>query len=245
MAIDRSVFEKMRDCVKVAFRDGCQRGLEFRKMRHAIIVELKRLGLTAADIKDVLPEWNERCEKQLSLSEIKSQLFGYVDWVFKQECREGCKGLRDYCIGKESCQYLLKTTSRNRRNTAELPFSIDDLDSYLTQRFKGDGYGMMLVVKALRFHQIDKATGEIILVGYRTLSSIVRDKQGHSIYPMSILRKMRLLIEEGVVEQVVKGKGGTFSHQANGYRFLAWRPPTSPTPTHINSMCNKNKYGDT
>jgi len=207
-------------------------------MRQAIIVEAKRLKRTASEIKDILAVWNGKCEKKLPPEEIKRHLFDYVDWVFKlKECRLSCKALQDYCIGEDRCQYFLRTTSKNRKETIDLPFSMEDLDKLLTKRFKADGYVMMLIVKALRFYQQDRATGEVMLVGYRTISAIVRDRWGHNLEPMAILRKMRLLIEEGVLEQVVRGKAGTFSQQANGYRFLPWRPP-QPTITHINSMCN-------
>ena len=53
----------MMDCIKKAFVEGCERGLKFEKMRYGIIVEMKRLGLNAAEIKDKMEEWNNRCER--------------------------------------------------------------------------------------------------------------------------------------------------------------------------------------
>lgn len=216
-------FNNLRDCVKQALLKGCERGLEFRKMRHAIILEFKRLGYSSSEIKDELIEWNRKCERLLSLSEQKIQLLGYVDWVDKHQCEIGCRGLEDYCLGKDKCQYYLKTTYQNRQKTQQLPFSLKELDKFLTERYKADGYSMMLIIKALRFHQQEKATGEIIFVGYRTLNSIIRDKYGQSLQPMDIFRKMQFLIQEGIVEQVVRGKAGIFVKQANGYRFLEWK----------------------
>lgn len=218
-------FDNLRDCVKQAFLKGCERGLEVNKMRHAIILEFKRLGYNSSEIKDKLIEWNGRCEKPFSLSEQKIQLLGYVDWVDKHDCKIGCKALEDYCIGKEKCQFHLKTTYQNRQKTQQLPFKLEELDKFLTERYKADGYVMMFIVKALRFYQQEKATGEIILIGYRTISSIIRDKYGHNIPPMDICRKINNLIDEKVVEKTTKGRAGQFGGQANGYRLLHWEHP--------------------
>lgn len=238
MAIDKKPLDYMRDCVKQALFKGCQRGHEFRKMRHAIIVEARRLNYSISEIKDIMLEWNNRCERRLPPAEVERYLLKYVDWVFKQEeCRIGCRALKDYCIGEGRCEYHLRIVYRNRQKVSEPPFSMEELDKYLTRRFKADGYVMMLVVKAMYFYQQEQETGEIMLVGLRTIGTIIRDKHGHRLEPMSILRRLKLLIEEGIVEQVAKGKSGTCSHLANGYRFLPWRPP-QPITTHINPMCN-------
>jgi hypothetical protein len=217
-------FDNLRDCVKQALLKGCERGLEFNKMRHAIILELKRIGYNSSEIKDKLIEWNRKCERPFSLSEQKIQLLGYVDWVDKHQCKIGCKGLEDYCLGKDKCQFYLKTSYQNRQKTQQLPFKLEELDKFLTERYKAEGYPMLLIIKALRFYQQEKATGEIILIGYRALSSIIRDRYGHNLLPMDIFRKMNFLIQEGVIERVVKGNAGMFNKKANGYRFLKWIP---------------------
>jgi hypothetical protein len=221
--VKKKSIENMRDCVKEAFFAGSKRGHEFNKMRHAIIVELKRLGYDSSKIKDKLLEWNDRCEKPLGIGEQRRQLIKYVEWVDKHEVKLGCKALEDYCIGKDKCQFNRKLSLLNRSTTKDLPFDIKQLECFLTERFKADGFGMLLVVKALRWFQIEKATGPTILVGYRTLSSIIRDKHGYNLNPMDVFRKMQQLIDEGLVEQVVKGKGGDFTHQSNGYQLRAWR----------------------
>jgi len=236
MGIDRKRLEMMRDCVKRAFFKGCARGQEFRKMRHAITVGLKFLDFIPCEIKDLLAEWNGRCERRLTLSELESQLFAYVDWVFKQkEVRLGCRALENYCIGEDKCEYLLRTRRRNKQATQELPFDWRVLDKYLEERFGPDGLVMKCIVDVLRRHQVEKATGDVILIGFRMISALIREQHGHNTYPMDVCRRMRLLIDEGVIEQAVKGKGGMFTYQANGYRFLPWKPPM---PTQINSMCN-------
>lgn len=214
--------EYMRDCVKEALFKGAQRGYEFKKMRHAIIVELKRLGYDSSEIKNKLIEWNDRCERPLGIGDQRRQLLKYVDWVDMHKTKLGCNALEDYCIGKEKCQFNLKISSQNRNITQDLPFDISQLEKFLQERFKADGYEMLLVVKALRRFQIEKATGPVIYVGFRTISSIIRDKFGHNLNPMDIFRKMQQLIDEGIIEQVAKGKAGDFSWQSNGYRFRGW-----------------------
>jgi hypothetical protein len=223
--INKKIIENMRDCVKEGFRKGCERGAEFIKMRHAIILELHRLGYDYPEIKDVLLEWNKKCEKPLSPSKQKIHLQGYVDWVAKNQCKIGCNALRDYCPGEEKCQFYLKTTHKNRELSKELPFDMQELDKFLTERFKAAGYVMMLIVKTLRKYQCENATGIIIIIGLRKISSAIRDQYNHSFGAMDILRKIKLLIEAGVLEQVVKGKRGNFSNLANGYKFLPWKHP--------------------
>ena len=109
-----------------------------------------------------------------------------------------------------------------------MPFDIKELDQYLHERFKAEGYVMMLVVKALRRYQQEKATGEVMFIGFQKLSSIMRDDYGHDILPMQAYRTVQALIDEGIIEMVEKGKKGTFSRQANGYRFLSWRRKEYP-----------------
>lgn len=217
--------DDLRDCVKEALNKGCERGLEFRKMRHAIIIELLRIGYDYSEIKDHLLSWNERCEKPLGSSDQRSQLLGYVDWVAKKECKTGCNALQDYCLGKEKCQFYLRTTQYKREIIKKLPFSLQELDSFLNERYKADGYTMMLVIKALRWYQYEQTTGEVILIGLRKIASVIRDKYNHSFVAMDIFRMIKLLIEEGILEQVTKGKRGNFSNLANGYRFLPWKHP--------------------
>ena len=217
--------EYMRDCVKEALVKGSQRGHEFKKMRHSIIVELKRLGYDSSEVKDKLIEWNSRCERPLGIGDQKHQLLKYVDWVDKHDTKLGCKALEDYCVGKDNCQFNTKISAQNRNTTQDLPFDTDQLEKFLTERFHADGFGMLLIIKALRRFQVEKATGPIIYIGYRAISSIIRDKYGHSLGPMDIFRKMQQLIDEGVVKLVAKGKAGDFSWQSNGYCFCAWRHP--------------------
>lgn len=217
--------ECMRDCVKEALTKGSQRGHEFKKMRHAIIVELKRLGYDSSEIKDKLIEWNSRCERPLDVGDQRRQLLKYVDWTDKHETKLGCNALEDYCIGNDKCQFNIKVSSHNRNITQDPSFDMGQLEKFLTERFHADGYGMLLIVKALRRFQIEKATGPIIFIGYRTISTIIRDKFGHTLNPMDIFRKMQNLIDEGIIEKVAKGKAGDFSWQSNGYRFRTWKHP--------------------
>ena len=239
MANNKSI-DNLRDCVKQAFLNGCERGHEFRKMHHAIIIELKKLGYDSSEIKDKLLEWNERCEKPLGISEQKSQLLRYVDWVDKKDCKLGCKGLEDYCLGKEICQFHERNTRRKIQETQDLTFDMAELDTFLTDRFKGDGYTMMLIIKAVRYFQVEKITGETIFIGYRKISSIIRDRLGHTLLPMEILRKIKLLIDEGVIEQVFKGKSGSSSWQANGYRFKQWKAPKKARKVKEGSISTHN-----
>jgi hypothetical protein len=248
----KSISTEMKDCVLLALEKGCSRGHEFHKMRHAIIAELKRLRFDTSEIKDVLVEWNERCERPLSIPDQRRQLFGYVDWFEKKDCKNcGCKSLEDYCVGKENCEFHKRTTYLKRQEIKVLPFDLAELGRYLEERFKADGYSMMLVVKALRVYQVDKITGEVMFIGIRRICSIIRDKLGHNLHRTDIHRKVCRLIEEGVLEKTVQGRSGEFRRKSNGYRFLPWKRPTGthkiqqmsqpPRGTHNNSYVSQTE----
>jgi len=228
MFLGRINLDDIRDCVREALLTGADRGQEFRTMRHAIIAELKRLGHDSSEIKDALIEWNKRCERVLGPGEDERQLFDYVDWADKRECRIGCNALKDYCIGEESCQFHRSITRRKRAEVENIPFDINELETYLTDRFKAEAYVMMLIVRALRRYQQEKATGEVMFIGFQKLSSIIRDNDGYNLLPMQVFRIVQALIDEGIIERVEKGKKGTFSRLANGYRFLPWRGKEYP-----------------
>jgi len=239
----KKLIENMRDCVKRAFDEGSQRGYEFKKMRHAIIVELKRFGLSLSEIKDELLEWNKRCERVLPSNEQKRQLIDYVDWVNEQQkCWLGCKGLEDFCIGQDKCSFHKQKVFINKKQVEERPFDFDDAEHFLQQRYRGDGYVMYLILMCLRRVQIEKATGETIFIGYRAIANEIRDHYRHMIDYMTVFRRVQDLISEGMIDIVVKGERGTFGRPANGYRFLKWEAPkdqpttTQLTTTHNNSI---------
>ena len=100
------------------------------------------------------------------------------------------------------------------------------------------GYLMFFILKCLRRVQLEKATGETIFIGYRSISKFIRDHDGHTIEPMSIFRRVQDLVSEGMLEIIVKGERGNFGRPANGYRFLQWKAPnnSTSTTTHINSI---------
>ena len=219
----------LRDCVRLAFENGSGRGHEFEKMRHAIIVELKRLGYTSAEIKGALLVWNKRCEKVLSHVEQKRQLLDYLEWVDKQEAksktlRMGCRALEDYCIGEEKCLFNVKKLSLNRESTEIAPFDLSEVEKFLESRYKGPtGYTMFLILKNLRHHQIKKGTGPTIFIGHKGIATLLSENDGHRIELMTINRGIKNLVNEEMIEIVVKGEKGTFSPKANGYRLLPWR----------------------
>ena len=111
---------EIRDCVQKALREGCGSKHEVKKMRHAIVLELRRIGWDWSKISDELLKWNQRNSKPFSVSEERIQLIGYVDWVKNKDCKLGCKALEDYCIGKDKCLYWGRTTKAKEQETARL-----------------------------------------------------------------------------------------------------------------------------
>jgi len=232
--------EGMMDCIKKAFLEGSARGLEFRKMRHGIIVEMIRLGLTKEEIKEQLLEWNKRCERVLGPSEQRTQLGNYVEWVFKRikEPRIGCRAMCDYCLGTENCEFFKKKYVLNRKVTEPSAFYWSEITKFLDERYAGHpGLILKLILAVLRDYQQEKGTGEVIFISFRKICQILADKHSYHPSPMELSRKMAILVEEGIIEIAIHGKSGTFKQLANGYRFLPWSWPqgaNSPTTTHIN-----------
>ena len=239
MRIEKKIWDSLRDCVKKALSEGCEGWDYFNKMRHAITVELLRLKCEPLEVKDVLTGWNKKCKPQLNPAQERDYLHKYVDWAVAKQCKVGCKALESYCIGKEICQFYLRVTYKNRQQTKNIPFDRSELSHLLDNKYRADAHLMMILVNVLRYHQIEKATGEVILISLRKIQSIIRDRYRANIDLMTIRRKLYRLMEEGVIQQVVKGKPGTFFKQANGYRFLPWRPSTAP---ECSSPAN-NKHG--
>ncbi|MGA2774934.1 MAG: hypothetical protein ABSE81_02595 [Candidatus Omnitrophota bacterium] len=229
---DKKDLNNLRDCVKICFEQGAKRGNEFRKMSFAIIVELKRIGFSSSEVKDKLLEWNQRCEKPLAYNEQKRQLLDFVEWTDKHECNIGCKALESYCIEpEEKCTFRILKECSYKQSTQENPFDFEEARHFLEARYKGpDGYVMYWILKNIRRFQLEKQTGEIIYIGYRKIAAMIRDNDGQRIEPMTIVRRIEDLISEGMLQKVVKGKRGTFSGKANGYRFLCWKTPVTPNP---------------
>ena len=217
--------ENMRDCVRLALEKGSERGYEFKKMRHAIIFELKRLGFSYSEIKDKLLEWNQRCERILPQNEARRQLFNYVDWFSEQEAYMGCKAIEDFCVGKDKCTFHRKKVYINNKQFEKSPFDFREAERFLEKRYRADALPMMLILKCLRHTQIEKATGETVLLGFRGIAKWIRDNYRHSFDAMAIFRKTQDLMSEGMIEIVIKGTRGHFKGKANGYRFLPWRAP--------------------
>ena len=71
--VSDDILKEMRDCVKKNFIEGTTDKEEFKKMRHAIIVEFIRLGLEEVKIRDRLLEWNRRCKPSVPVSEEKQK----------------------------------------------------------------------------------------------------------------------------------------------------------------------------
>jgi hypothetical protein len=226
----------LRDCVREALEKGSQRGYEFKTMRFAIIAELKRLGYLSSDVKDKLLEWNQKCEKVLLPNEQKRQLLDYVDWADKRDCKIGCKGLEDFCIGQNKCSFYKKKINFNRKEVETPPFDFDEARHFLETRYKADGYLLTLILNVLRRYQLEKGTGEVMFIGYRTVASLIRDQYGHIVEPMTIFRRIQDLISEGMLEVVSKGEKGNFGKPANGYRFLRWQSPQNNTDTTHNNL---------
>ena len=243
---NKKSLNNLRDCVKEALEKGSQRGYEFKTMRHAIIAELVRLGYSSAEIKDKLREWNQKCEKVLPPNEQRRQLLDYVNWAIKHKCKIGCKGLEDFCIGEDKCSFLREKILFNRKAVETLPFDLDEAKRFLETRYRADAYLMISILSVLRKHQIDKGTGEVIFIGVRTIASLIIDSHRNTLCgPMDIHRKIQDLVSEGMLGIVSKGQKGTFGNRlANGYKFLAWRPPQSnsdiPPPSRTDSIDANN-----
>lgn len=222
---------KMRPCVAGALINGSSDEDHFRKMRQAIIYELNRITIDRAEIKSVLMDWNQRNHKRFTEGDARRKLCDYVDWFFKHDCKMSCKALTEYCLfggcGFQETSY---------QGEIELPFSLQDADSYLMTECMPHGYLMACLIKILYAIQKEKNARKIIFVGLRTLQSRVLEEFHHNLDLMSILRALNMLEEKELI-RMTHGKRGTFTACANGYTFLPWVRPQRI----ITHMCNTSE----
>ncbi len=243
----------MRPCLKDALEKGV--GLDvflreevLKKMMYSLSCELKRLGFTASEAKDILQEWNDRCKPSIPVGEIKNRLFSFVDWVYKKEAKAGCNSLKDYCIrqSKGHCFFHKATTEKREDESRNVvPFNQQEVDSYLDKKYPCDSVYLKGIIYALKVQKAQKKTGNIIHFGLRGIASALRDQCNiRSANSMDVTRKIRILKEEGILDIVLKGRSGTVGTRvANGYSFLPWKPPTvrlqnvADTTTHNFLIC--------
>jgi DNA-binding transcriptional regulator YhcF (GntR family) len=215
--------DRMRPCVKAAFEKGAQNKSHLTKMTHAIIFELKRLGIEKAEIKRALLEWNQKNFQILTEGDARRRLCDYADWLFSQkDCKLGCKALGDYCIYPNSFCWFRPQIEEGE---AALPFSLSDAMDFLEKEYQPHGYLMGLLLKSLSKIQVEKNAKSIIYVGVRTIQARLLEEDHHDIDLMGIVRALNKLEEAGFI-RITHGQSGTFGMRpANGYSFQPWAPP--------------------
>jgi hypothetical protein len=238
------IFNQLRDCIREVFINGISlqhinrneqaekklvkqiQNDVFQKFVHGLVAETLRLGCTELEIKDILIDWNRKSKHPLSLGDENRRLLRYVDWcVSTNKCKTGCNALSDICIGQDKCHFYQAQVYRIRKEIQNLPFKIEELENYLKVRYENKSMFLITIIRTLRRIQVEKTTGEIIFIGFKGLASNIRDTNGFNFDPMQVCRFINILIDERVIEKTVTGKRGLFSYQANGYKFLPWKPP--------------------
>jgi hypothetical protein len=178
----------------------------------------------------------------LPYPEQKRQLFDYLEWINKQEAKGkvakiGCRALKDFCIGEEKCIFKKKQLFLNRKAMEKPPFDFNEARAFLEKKYLGCGFKMYLVLKNLRGHQLDKGLAEIIFIGYKGLSTLIQENENHTLAASEVCQMMKELVNEGMVEILIRGKRGSFSTESNGYRLLPWK---APQPTGIAKLPETN-----
>jgi hypothetical protein len=222
---DERSLDNLRPCVKSIFDGGVAAGIEFSKLAYRLIFELNRLGYSPLEIKELLLDSNKRSGKPFNVGDQIRCVDGFVDWFFRAPKKLSCDGLKDYCLGKSKCWFHHKRNYLVRRSIEKMPFDIGKLETYLGEWYKKDSYLMILILKAMRQFQQSKATGEVMFISLRIILNSIRDKYKHTLSPTQISRAIFQLMDIGVIALIEKGKQGSCSGSANGYKFLTWEPP--------------------
>jgi len=224
----------MRACVRWAWEHGAEGGPRdesWRKMRHGIVFELRRLNIDRAEIKNMILAWNQKNLNPLSLNDAKRQLCGYVDWLFKKTgALLSCKALKDYCIADETgCAFA-------RPSLIEpFDYSVQDAERFL-EKIDARHSRTLIAVLRLMLSLRDETKRAVIYVGSRRLCALLFDREGMELESIEVLRVLRKLADFGFLS-IQSGQAGTFgSRRANEYRMLNWRPDT----THNLSICATN-----
>lgn len=233
--------ELKRDCIKKVFEEGAMNKEEYKKFRHAIVCEMKELGLDAQDIKEYMRDWNKRSAFRLNgEGNIRRQLDGYVDWCFRIDAKTGCRSLEDFCLKNngQTCVFdTLRRKKANQENEKEPYVSEEDIVSHMQQNsLKDDNFLLHAWTwQALKIKQVELelTINDVIFVGFRELAKIINKAHRSRITHQEVCRVMQDLIDAELVILAVKGKQGTIVAQANGYIRQ------HPTHTNITHMCPK------
>ena len=210
---------EMRPCVQLALQQGARDADHWRKMRHAIIFELNRLGVVRDQIKQELLEWNERNFEVLPLREAQGELCRYADWFLKEERKLTCNALKDYCIDTSgSCPFKLRTEPK------KLPYTAGDAKQYLISKYKHDGYRMGKILRVLIDLRNEKGKDRLF-VTLRAIQTRLLDEENDPCDCMTISRITYRLEKAGFLS-VIRGKPWAVGKgQANEYEYCQWTPP--------------------
>lgn len=219
--ISQTILESIRPCVAYVLCNGAKDYEHFKKMRHAIVCELKRLNMERGKIKMTLLEWNDLNYNKLTPSEAQRQLCDYVDWVFKREVKIGCKALGEYCrFGGAGCSFKRKSF----QDGESISFSMTDALVFLERECKPKGYTMGMVLQTLIAIKREKNVGTVF-AGVRHIQEMINNTTRHCLDLMTILRALNELERTGFIA-IKRGKSGTFGNRhANEYTILQWKPP--------------------
>ncbi|MBU2051379.1 MAG: hypothetical protein KKH61_20720, partial [Gammaproteobacteria bacterium] len=220
-----------RACVRWALDHGIEgkpKDREYQKMRHAIIHELKRLGLDRANTKAVMLDWNKRNLLPLSLNDARRQLCAYVDWLFKQtSARLSCKALKDFCISSETDCLFAKPDI-----IEPLGYSLVDAAHFIEKTDARHAHSLIAVLR-LMLSLREEMKRPVIYVGSRRLCALLFDREGMIFESIEVLRLLRKLSDIGFIT-IASGQAGTFGgRRANEYRVLDWKPDVRK----ISSIC--------
>lgn len=212
----------MRECVRDAFEKGVTDEETFRKMRHAIICEMKLLGINKAKIKMALIEWNKKNKPKLSPNETKRQLNDYVDWSFKKDTKISCKALKDYCIDKgRFCEYRKKT----KRESQQIPFDFLEAVTFLENRYGAEGFELVKILRTIIKIKKFKDAKWVLFVGLREIQAQLMDTERWNVDLMTISRRLYKLETIGFIK-ITRGEKGSFGNKkANAYEFISWSVP--------------------
>jgi hypothetical protein len=204
-------------------------------MLHALIFEMRRVGLSKAEIKTELLKWNQRNGTlKKTEGDARRELIEYVNWFFSKnpEPRLGCKALEAYC--NDQCSFKISKS----REPRILPFNLTEAEIWLERECKPHGYLMGKLIICLWQAQREKGNFETVWIGCREIAAkLLENGTGH-LDPKDVLRCLNRLEEQGFI-QIIRGKSGSIRRQANGYKFLPWKPTLGVLQhtTHNTHMC--------
>ncbi len=222
---------RVRPCVRGLLLEGVsdKRLLKRDGARHFIIVELKRIGFSLYETQEMLANWNDKNIRVIPAARLKSQLLSYADWLYEKPITKlGCDKIKELgvCLAPSGdCGFreqLRRENNKARQKEGRMEqFHEIGWPTYLEEYAQ---YGECTLQTYLTLSSLqaerDLPPDAPIYVGFRKIAAKLKITYGREMSAQHACRCVNELAGLGLLEITSRGKWGSMSRTANGYKLL-------------------------